>query len=289
MATITKRYHILNSDGSNFEGSANNKARLVKSDESGADNGLYGYFTYIGHGFWDISLSSDDSGWYKIQITTDNWSSYSNLSGYNPFQIIISNTVNTQGDQTIAGIKTFTGNNVHNGDETFNGYLDIGSSSLRIASDEVTASADELNKLSGVSGSVVGDTDTQAIDNKQISSEYWRSATTTTVSNTPTDIVTLTLEDDSLCYLEVKILGLQDDSKERGVFHYSGLFYRLDGSGAMQEGSTADIITPIKSSGATALGSSFNVNGNDIDISVTGIVDETFKWFCLYRYIILSE
>ena len=145
MATITKRYHILNSDGSNFEGSANNKARLVKSDESGADNGLYGYFTYIGHGFWDISLSSDDSGWYKIQITTDNWSSYSNLSGYNPFQIVISNTVNTQGDQTIAGIKTFTGNNVHNGDETFNGYLDIGSSSLRIAGDEVTASADELN------------------------------------------------------------------------------------------------------------------------------------------------
>ena len=99
----------------------------------------------------------------------------------------------------------------------------------------------------------------------------------------------MTLEDDSLCYLEVKILGLQDDSKERGVFHYSGLFYRLDGSGAMQEGSTADIITPIKSSGATALGSSFDVNGNDIDISVTGIVDETFKWFCLYRYIILSE
>jgi hypothetical protein len=84
-----------------------------------------------------------------------------------------------------------------------------------------------------------------------------------------------TLADNCAVTFDAEVIAMQSDGSNRNLYHDKGLFYR-DGGGATQQGSTANLITPIES----AAGWAFNLgtNGNDIRALVTGAAATTIDW-----------
>lgn len=84
-----------------------------------------------------------------------------------------------------------------------------------------------------------------------------------------------TLPDNSAATLEAEVLAMESDGSDRNLYHDKGLFYR-DGGGATQQGSTANLITPIESDANWA--ADLDADTNDIRVLITGEAATTINW-----------
>ncbi len=103
-----------------------------------------------------------------------------------------------------------------------------------------------------------------------------------TTNNTQTVIDFLTLADDTVCIFKILVIGIEDDSTDRGAYAYTATIYRA-GVGAVSEGSiTQDHIGFSDSNWIVNI----TVSGNDAQASVTGVTAETIDWQCAIQYML---
>ena len=92
-------------------------------------------------------------------------------------------------------------------------------------------------------------------------------AKTSTTNDTPTNLYSFTLADNSAIWLESTVVAMETDGSNRNVYKIGGLFYR-DGGAATQQGSTVQMITAIESDSAWAC--AFALSTNDVKVQGTG-------------------
>lgn len=101
----------------------------------------------------------------------------------------------------------------------------------------------------------------------------------TTTDASATNLYRFQLADNTAVWVEGTIIAKIDDASERSVWKIGGLFYR-DGGGAVQQGSTADLITAIQSTwgGAPPAGPAFSIDTNTVRIRGTGKLATSITW-----------
>lgn len=99
-----------------------------------------------------------------------------------------------------------------------------------------------------------------------------------TTNATQTSVWSMTLADNTVYFIQAQTVGRGTDGADRMTAIDFALVYRQGGGGATLQGSPVDIVTPIKSTGATTWDVSITVSGNDVRVSVTGAAATTINW-----------
>ena len=99
-------------------------------------------------------------------------------------------------------------------------------------------------------------------------------AKNSTTDDTPKNLYSFTLADNSAVWLESTVLAMETDGSQRAAYKIGGLFYR-DGAGAVQQGSTVEMITAIESEDWTV---AFGVATNDVKVIATGVAATLITW-----------
>jgi len=96
-----------------------------------------------------------------------------------------------------------------------------------------------------------------------------------TTNNTTTTLLAYTLQTGSTYSIKATIKAREVSGADRALYVKQGLFYR-EGGGAVQQGTTQDVISDIESN--SAWDSTFDVSGNDVRVRVTGAASTTINW-----------
>jgi hypothetical protein len=96
----------------------------------------------------------------------------------------------------------------------------------------------------------------------------------TTTDATVTTLLSKTLTDEKVYRIEAQILARERDGSDRNSYHIQGLFYRTGAGNATQEGATV----PVAIESEALCACTFDTNGNDVRVRVTGVAAETWDW-----------
>jgi hypothetical protein len=96
-----------------------------------------------------------------------------------------------------------------------------------------------------------------------------------TTDATATNILTLTLPDESAYFMGAKVVGRQSDTSNRACYNREALVYRNAGGGATIQGSVSDVTTIESDANWNA---TITVSGNNASVTVTGIAATTINW-----------
>ncbi len=109
------------------------------------------------------------------------------------------------------------------------------------------------------------------------SEKYWYTFAVKTTSATPdTSTVLRTMPDNSLCWVEVTVMGRDGAGTERALYTKKALVYRQGGSNATIQGSVIDIHTDVETAGG--LDATIVVSGTQALLQVTGLGSTTIYW-----------
>ncbi len=101
-----------------------------------------------------------------------------------------------------------------------------------------------------------------------------------TTDDTQTSLFTLTLSDTTAYLLIADVVGRDAAGVERAAYSKAVLVYR-EGGGATIQGTVQDNFPDIETSGG--LGATWTVSGNDVRLSVTGLVATNINWAATVR------
>ncbi len=107
-----------------------------------------------------------------------------------------------------------------------------------------------------------------------------------TIDATVTVLDTVTLLDENTYHIEALIVAVQSDGTDRASYHIAATVYRTAAGGATLQGTVTSVSTQESNA---ALAATFTVSGNDVRVSITGIVAETWEWGTTVQYINMSN
>jgi len=110
--------------------------------------------------------------------------------------------------------------------------------------------------------------------------------TVQTTDTTITPIISLAVIEDETWLVKVHVIGQEDStpSTNRAAYYLEGLFYRVDGGGLTQQGSTSVVIEE-ESDATWDCDFGIDAVNDEIDVDVTGVAATTINWKCWYEYI----
>ena len=121
---------------------------------------------------------------------------------------------------------------------------------------------------------------------------YWapsiirKKAEIQTTDATQTTLISHTLLDENTYHTETQVVAVQSDGTDRASYHLVCTVYRTAAGGATLQGAVTSLHTQESNANLDA---TFTVSGNDIRVSVTGIVAETWEWGTTITYINISN
>lgn len=110
--------------------------------------------------------------------------------------------------------------------------------------------------------------------------------TVQTIDATTTNISTVAFGEEETRLIKCKIVAQETSDAERACYEFAGLFYRPSGGNLTQQGATQSLYT-IESD--AAYDADFNINGNTLEVQVTGVVGDTINWKCILENILITD
>jgi len=107
-----------------------------------------------------------------------------------------------------------------------------------------------------------------------------------TTDATVTNIWTIAVAEQETFWVEAKVVCQETGDAERAFYHIAGLFYRAAAGALTQQGATASLAT-IESD--AAYDCDFNLNGNTLELQVTGAVGDTTNWVSTVQYMEVND
>ena len=102
-----------------------------------------------------------------------------------------------------------------------------------------------------------------------------------TSSTTTATLTSLTLDDDTVYFIEFIAVARQTDGTNRAAIQKKGCFYRHSAGNATQEGTTSVVLEETSDADWTCI---FDVSGNDVRVRATGDTGQTVDWKCTLKY-----
>ncbi len=107
-----------------------------------------------------------------------------------------------------------------------------------------------------------------------------KSVEVTTSDATVTTIDSITLDDNTVYHAKARVTGIKNDYSQRASYEFDVTAYRAGGNAIIQ-----GTVTSLHSQESDATWDAiFTVNGNDLRVSVTGVVATTIRWTCILEY-----